>query len=117
MKFQDDISMPHTYIHTDKPKPICPHFLAHLSRRLLGELIGYSVRRQSVRPSSFTMLKDLLLKTAGPIKDKFYVEPPWVGGMKVYSRHLGHMTKVAATPIYGKTLQKSSSPEPAGRFP
>ena len=30
MKFQDDISMPHThththtYIHTDKPKPICP---------------------------------------------------------------------------------------------
>ena len=29
MKFQDDISMPHIYIHTDKPKPIChyaPHF-------------------------------------------------------------------------------------------
>ena len=28
MKFQADISMPHThtqtYIHTDKPKPICP---------------------------------------------------------------------------------------------
>ena len=25
MKFQDDISnMKHTYIHTDKPKPICP---------------------------------------------------------------------------------------------
>ena len=30
MKFQDDISNMntyiHTYIHTDKPKPICPHF-------------------------------------------------------------------------------------------
>ena len=26
MKFQDDISMPDTYIHMDKPKPICPHF-------------------------------------------------------------------------------------------
>ena len=26
MEFQDDISMPHTYIHTDKPKPICPHY-------------------------------------------------------------------------------------------
>ena len=24
MKFQDDISMPHTHTHTDKPKPICP---------------------------------------------------------------------------------------------
>ena len=40
--------------------------LAHLSRRLIGELIGYSwsgVRPSSVvvRPSSFTMLKDLLL--------------------------------------------------------
>ena len=40
-------------------------FLAHRSRRLKGELIGYSwcgVRmRPSVRPS-FTMLKDLLLR-------------------------------------------------------
>ena len=26
MKFQDDISNMNTYIHTDKPKPICPHF-------------------------------------------------------------------------------------------
>ena len=26
------------------------------------------------------------------------------------------MTKMAATPIYGKNLQKSSSPEPPGRF-
>ena len=36
-------------------------FLAHLSRRLIGELIGYSWSgvRPSVRPS-FTMLKDLL---------------------------------------------------------
>ena len=24
MKFQDDILMPHTLTHTDKPKPICP---------------------------------------------------------------------------------------------
>ena len=26
MKFQDDISNLHTHTHTDKPKPICPHF-------------------------------------------------------------------------------------------
>ena len=31
-------------------------------------------------------------------------------------RNPGHMTKMAATPIYGKTTQKSS-PELAGRFP
>ena len=43
-------------------------FLAHLSQRLIGELIGYSgsgVRPASVRrpsASSFTILKDLLLR-------------------------------------------------------
>ena len=41
-------------------------------------------------------------KTAWPIKAKFYVEPPWVGGTKVCSRHVGHMTKMAATQIYCK---------------
>ena len=64
------------------------------------------VRRPSVRPSSvvlpFTMLKDLILRNAGPIKAKFYVEPPWVGGTIFCSGHLGHMTKMAAMPIYGK---------------
>ena len=35
---------------------------------------------------------------------KFHVEPPWDGGMKVYSNGLGHMTKMAAMPIYGKIL-------------
>ena len=33
------------------------------------------------------------------------MEPPWVGGKKVCSRHLGHITKMAAMLIYGKTLQ------------
>ena len=45
-------------------------------------------------------------KTACPIKAKFYVEPPWVGGTKVCSPNLGHMTKMAATPIYGKNPSK-----------
>ena len=43
-------------------------------------------------------------KTAWPIKPKFYVEPPWDGGTKVYINGLGHMTKMAAMPIYGKNL-------------
>ena len=45
-------------------------------------------------------------KTAWPIKAKFYVEPPWVGGTKVCSRHVGHMRKMAAMPIYGKNPSK-----------
>ena len=84
-------------------------FLAHLSRRLIDELIGYSwsgVRPSSGRASSVRRRsqcsKIFFSKTNRPIKAKFYVEPPWVGGKKVCSRHLGHITKMAATPIYGK---------------
>ena len=32
--------------------------------------------------------------------------------MKIKTNELGHMTKMAAMPIYGKNLKKSSSPEP-----
>ena len=32
--------------------------------------------------------------------------------MKIYTNKLGHKTNVAAMPIYGKNLKKSSSPEP-----
>ena len=42
---------------------------------------------------------------AWPIKVKFYVKPPWVGGTKVCSQHLGHMTNMAITPIYDKPFQ------------
>ena len=32
--------------------------------------------------------------------------------MKINTNELGHMTKMAAMPIYGKNLKKSSSSEP-----
>ena len=32
--------------------------------------------------------------------------------MKIYTNEFGHMTKMAAMPIYGKNLNKSSSLEP-----
>ena len=32
--------------------------------------------------------------------------------MKIYTNELGHMTVMAAMPIYGKNLKNSSSPEP-----
>ena len=58
-----------------------------------------------VRPSS-TFSNIFSSETAWPIKAKFYAEPPWEGGTKVYINGLGHMTKMAATPIYGKTPSK-----------
>ena len=88
-----------------------PLFLAHLSQRLIGELIVYqwsgvrhpsSVRRRR-RPQCSNIF---FSETAWPIKAKFYVEPPWVGGTIFCLGHLGHMTKMAAFPIYGKNPSK-----------
>ena len=36
--------------------------------------------------------------------------------MKIYTNELGHMTNMAAMPIYGKSLKKSSS-DAIGRWP
>ena len=60
-------------------------------------------RLSSVR--HFTFLNVFSSETAWPIKAKFYVEPPWEGGMKVSINGPGHMTKMAARPIYGKNLK------------
>ena len=79
----------------------CVPLLAHLSRRLTGQLIGYPW--SGIRPFTFSKI---FSKTTWPIKAKFYVEPPWVGGTKVRSRHLGHMANMADTPIYGKNPSK-----------
>ena len=57
----------------------------------------------SVRPSTFSNI--FSCETARPIKAKFYVEPPWEGGTKIYINGPGHMTKMAAMPIYGKNLK------------
>ena len=40
-----------------------------------------------------------------PIEAKFHVKPPWDGGTIIYSNGLGHITKMAALPIYVKTLK------------
>ena len=37
---------------------------------------------------------------------KFHMEPPWDGGTKVCLWGPGHMTKMAAMPIYGKNPSK-----------
>ena len=49
--------------------------------------------------STFSII--FLSETTGPIEAKFHMEPHWDGGTKVYSSGIGHMTKMAAKPIYG----------------
>ena len=81
-------------------------FLAHLSRRLIDELIVYPCSgighcRRCGRPPFSNVFSS---ETAWPIKAKFYVEPPWEGGTNVCINGPGHMTKMATMPIYGKNL-------------
>ena len=79
-------------------------------------MVVSGVRRPSSvrRPSTFT--KDFSSETTGPISIKFHMQPLDRGGKKVCIFRLGHMTKMAAMPIYGKNLKKSSSPEPQSRL-
>ena len=42
--------------------------------------------------------------TARPIEAKFHVALSWDKGIEVSSNGLDHLTKMAAMPIYGKTL-------------
>ena len=42
----------------------------------------------------------------GPIELKFHVKTPYDKIAKFYSKHIGHMAKMAATPIYGKNHLK-----------
>ena len=84
------------------------HFLAHLSRRHTGEVIeihGSGVP-PSVRCPSSTFSNIFSSETPWLIKAKFYVEPPWEGGTKVYINGPVHINKMAATPIYGKNPSK-----------
>ena len=83
-------------------------FLAHLTQRLIGELIDTHASASVV----VVVVVVHHFQTSSPlIKAKSYVEPPWEGGTKVYINGPGHMTKMAAMPIYGKNLKKSYSPE------
>ena len=54
-------------------------------------------------------------EASGPIEANFHKEPPWDGRTKVCSSGIGHMTKMAAMPKYGKKLKNSSSPETKGQ--
>ena len=61
---------------------------------------------------SFIDLDSIFLKffssvTTRPIYAKFHVYRPWDGRTEVYSNGLGHITKTAVMPIYGKDIKKN----------
>ena len=55
-----------------------------------------------VVPSIYSSL--VFSQTTGPIELKFHVKTPYDKLAKIYTKHFGHMTKMAAMPIYGKKL-------------
>ena len=44
-------------------------------------------------------------ETTRPIELKFHMKTPYDRLAKIYTNYTGHMTKMATTPIYGKTLK------------
>ena len=69
------------------------------------------IRRLSVvRPSSVRrrppFSKIFFSETARPIKAKFYMKHLWEGGTNVFINNPGHLTKMAAMPIYVKNPSK-----------
>ena len=75
---------------------------------------AYSIgrlRRPSVVRSS-TISNDFSSETTWPIATKFHIQPPGTLGKKKMFNSLGLMSNMAVMPIYGKNLEKSSSPEP-----
>ena len=81
------------------------HLLAHLSRRLIGELIIWQGCCLSLC-RVFTYSNVFSSGTTGPIEVKFHVEPSWDRGTKVWIWGLGHMTNMAAMSINGKNSSK-----------
>ena len=50
-------------------------------------------------------ISNIFSKATKPVVTKFPVEPPRDEGTKICSYRPSHMTKIATTPIYGKTFK------------
>ena len=74
----------------------------------MTSVVRLSVVRLSVVCLSVT-LNIFASETTGRIEARFHMESPWDTGTKDCSNGPGHMTKMAAMPIYDKNLKKSSS--------
>ena len=64
----------------------------------------FDLCQRALRFQNYNMF---FLKTVGSFETKFHWTY-WGMEIKIYTDELGHMTKMAAMPIYGKTFKKSS---------
>ena len=78
-------------------------FLAHLSQTHCPASV---LRPSSVRPSSIHKLRHLLLRNRLADQSQILCGASLGRGNEILFRHVGHMTKMAATPIYGKNPSK-----------
>ena len=56
--------------------------------------------------------RQLLLLPTRPNVTKFFLEPPWAEGIKIYTNPQGHMTNMATMSSHGKKPLQISSLEP-----
>ena len=85
-------------------------FLAHLSRRLVGELIVYPW--SGVRPLSAISNMNICA-TSGPITTKFYLKHHWVGGKAAFDFGPDRITTVvsmATESSHRVIMEKTVSP-------
>ena len=104
----------HSVLHIISPPEPLGYWWAYSIGRPLSSVCIYVYMYVSVL-SIFSNI--FFSETTGLNEAKFHVEPSWDGWTKVCSNGLGHMTKMAAMPIYGKNLKKSSCPGPKGWWP
>ena len=91
---------------------VCLQHLGHMTK--MAAIPIYGEKKKNIKKSSSLESKGQwpqgfsndFSETTGSVKTKFHMEPPWTGGTKVCLPHLGHMTKMAATPIYEKKKKK-----------
>ena len=67
--------------------------------------------------TQISKLKLVILRTIVRFETKVHMKAWGKIWMKIYIKELCHMTKMAAMPIYGENLKKSSAPEPVDRWP
>ena len=66
-------------------------------------MVSSIIRLSSVTSRPSTSSKDFSCETTWPISIKFHMEPLGNEGKKIYRFDPGHMTKMAALPIYSRT--------------
>ena len=68
--------------------------------------LTFDLSAKSLILESHQYIKTVFSQNFDPIELKFHVKTPYDKLAKIYTKYFGHMTKMAATPIYGKNTLK-----------